>query len=213
MIAVSDTGAGMDRETLSRAFDPFFTTKEAGRGTGLGLSQVYGFARQSAGHVKIYSEFGQGTTVKVYLPRHLGAADEIAFDGTPASGHFVGTESILIVEDDDALRAYASDILHELGYRVFDAADGAAALKIVDTEPAIDLLLSDVIMPGGMNSRQLAEEAMNRQPGLKVLFMTGYTRNVIVHHGRLDAGVHMIGKPFSFRELAMRVRVRLDLAE
>ncbi len=213
MIAVSDTGAGMDRETLSRAFDPFFTTKEAGKGTGLGLSQVYGFARQSAGHVKIYSEIGQGTTVKVYLPRHLGAADGITFDATPALDHSVGTETILIVEDDDALRAYASDILHELGYRVLDAADGAAALQIVEKEPDLDLLLSDVIMPGGMNGRQLADEAVNRRPGLKVLFMTGYTRNAIVHHGRLDSGVHVIGKPFSFQELARRVRARLDLSE
>ena len=213
MIAVTDTGAGMDRATRERAFDPFFTTKEVGKGTGLGLSQAYGFARQSAGHVKIYSEIGEGTTVKIYLPRHLGAADEASANAVGEPARSVGAENILVVEDDDALRAYATEILRELGYRVLEASSGAAALDVLAGDHKIDLLLSDVVMPGGVNGRQLADQAKRQRPGLKILFMTGYTRNAIVHHGRLDAGVHMIGKPFSFEELAAKVRERLDAAE
>jgi CheY-like chemotaxis protein len=210
MIAVADTGSGMDRATRARAFDPFFTTKEVGKGTGLGLSQVYGFARQSAGHVKIYSEIGEGTVIKIYLPRRLGAEEETTADGAPDAAGFVGTESVLVVEDDDALRAYTSEILRELGYRVLEAANGKSALEILGKDVAVDLLLTDVVMPGGVNGRQLADAAIRERPALRVLFMTGYTRNAIVHHGRLDAGVHMIGKPFSFQELAARVRARLD---
>ncbi len=210
MIAVTDTGVGMDRATRERAFDPFFTTKEVGKGTGLGLSQVYGYARQSSGHVKIYSEPGEGTTVKIYLPRHLGADDgDIDARGPAVEGAFAGEESILVVEDDDRLRAYTREILQELGYRVLEAGDGVAALEILDRE-AVDLLLTDVVMPGGLNGRQLADEAGRRRAGLKVLFMTGYTRNAIMHHGRLDAGVQMITKPFTFAGLAAKVRERLD---
>jgi len=213
LIAVTDTGIGMDRATLERAFDPFFTTKDVGKGTGLGLSQVYGFARQSSGHIKIYSEVGEGTTVKIYLPRQIGgsvdAEDEAEQNGTNA----IGTESILLAEDDDALRTYTSEILRELGYRVLEANNGETALRILAADAAISLLLTDVVMPGGFNGRQLADEAKRRRPDIKVLFMTGYTRNAIVHHGRLDAGLHMIGKPFSFAELAACVRARLDLPE
>jgi PAS domain S-box-containing protein len=213
MIAVADSGAGMDRATRERAFDPFFTTKEVGKGTGLGLSQVYGFARQSAGHVKIYSEAGEGATVKIYLPRHLGAADDAKADAPPDAARWVGAESILVVEDEEALRAYTSEILRELGYRVLEADNGAAALEMLERGDPVDLLLTDVVMPGGLNGRQLADEAMRRRPGLKVIFMTGYTRNAIVHQGRLDAGVSLIGKPFAFHELAEKIRSRLDAAQ
>jgi CheY-like chemotaxis protein len=203
----------MDRDTVEKAFEPFFTTKDIGKGTGLGLSQVYGFVRQSAGHVKIYSELGEGTTVKIYLPRHLGAKDAAQADLVPEAARAIGTESILLVEDDDDLRTYATDILRELGYRVLAAANGADALRILNANHDIDLLLSDVVMPGGINGRQLADEAIRRRPALKVLFTTGYTRNAIVHHGRLDPGTHLIGKPFSFQELAAKVRARLDAGE
>jgi len=209
MIAIADTGSGMDGATVERAFDPFFTTKELGKGTGLGLSQVYGFVRQSAGHVKIYSEIGQGTTVKIYL-RRSAEEDDRRNDEAPSPdiARAIGTEKILIVEDDDALRAYSVEILSELGYEVVEAKNGAVALDVLGRSE-IDLLFTDVVLPGGMNGRQLADEAMRRRPGLKVLFTTGYTRNAIVH-GQLDAGVQMIGKPFSFRELGAMVRELLD---
>jgi PAS domain S-box-containing protein len=212
MVAVADTGHGMDQATRERAFDPFFTTKEVGKGTGLGLSQVYGFARQSSGHVRIYSEPGHGATFKIYLPRHADADDAERAENIAEADGAIGAESILVVEDDEALRTYTSEILRELGYRILSAASGVAALEIVKGGETIDLLLTDVVMPGGVNGRQLADEALRVRPGLKILFMTGYTRNAIVHHGRLDPGVHMIGKPFSFRELAARVRGRLDAA-
>jgi PAS domain S-box-containing protein len=211
LVAVTDTGIGMDKSTVDRAFEPFFTTKEAGRGTGLGLSQVYGFVRQSSGHVKIYSEPGLGTTIKIYLPRYLGA-DEHTENEKQRSGvaRPIGTETILVVEDDHELQSYTVEILTELGYHVLAAATGAEALQILDRERRIDLLFTDIVMPGGMNGRELADEARRRQAGLKVLFTTGYTRNAIVHHGRLDPGVHLIGKPFSFEELGARVRACLD---
>jgi signal transduction histidine kinase len=209
MIAVADTGVGMDRATMERAFDPFFTTKEVGKGTGLGLSQVYGFVRQSSGHVKIYSEPGQGTTVKIYLRRSAAGEDERDADVVArAAAQASGTETILVVEDDAALRAYAVEILAELGYRVVEAVGGAAALQLLDRLD-VDLLFTDVVMPG-MNGRELADEAKRRRPTLKVLFTTGYTRNAIMHHGRLDAGVNMIGKPYTFDELGAQVRAVLD---
>jgi PAS domain S-box-containing protein len=211
MVSVADNGEGMDRATVERAFDPFFTTKEVGKGTGLGLSQVYGFVRQSAGHVRIYSEVGEGTTVKIYLPRYVG--DEDTPGDTSRLRHApraIGAESILVVEDDEALRAYTVELLSELGYRVLEAQSGAAALEIIDREHDLDLLLTDIVMPGGINGRQLADEAVRRQPKLTVLFTTGYTRNAIVHHGRLDPGVQMIGKPFSAAELGAKIRVLLD---
>jgi len=211
LIAVADTGSGMDSGALERAFEPFFTTKAAGRGTGLGLSQVYGFVRQSSGHVRIYSEPGHGTTVKLYLPRHQGADEHVpATDGAAAAARAIGRETILVVEDDEALRVFAVEALGELGYRVLHASDARIALGILDGEPGIDLLFTDVVMPGGMNGRQLADEAAKRRPTLKVLFTTGYTRNAIIHHGRLDPGVNLIGKPYTFEELGVRVRTLLD---
>ena len=211
MIAVADTGTGMDPITVERAFEPFFTTKEVGRGTGLGLSQVYGFVRQSAGHVKVYSELDEGTTVKIYLPRYLGAEEHVEdAEQSQAANGAIGTETILVVEDDDALRSYTVETLAELGYRVLPATNGAVALEILDSGNDIDLLFTDVVMPGGLNGRQLADEAVRRRPGLKVLFTTGYTRNAIMHHGRLDPGVEMVGKPFSSDELIRKVRAILD---
>jgi CheY-like chemotaxis protein len=177
----------------------------------LGLSQVYGFVRQSAGHVKIYSELGEGTSVKIYLPRYVGPDERPdATDAPGTAAHAAGHETILLVEDDNALRAFTKEILTEVGYRVLEAANAVAALDIVDGAHVIDLLFTDIVMPGGMNGRQLAEEAVRRRAGLKVLYTTGYTRNAIVHHGRLDPGVEMIGKPFSFDELATKVRAILD---
>jgi PAS domain S-box-containing protein len=210
MIAVSDTGVGMDARTLEKAMEPFFTTKPIGQGTGLGLSQVYGFIRQSSGHVLIYSEVGEGSTVKLYLPRHTGELKPPVAAPRHRVAQAVGDECILIVEDDEILRGYAADILRELGYRVLEAENGAAALQALAEHSEVNLLFTDVIMPGGLNGRQLADRALALRPNLKVLFTTGYTRNAIVHHGRLDSGVNLIGKPYSFEQLAARVRACFD---
>jgi PAS domain S-box-containing protein len=211
LVAVSDTGTGMDQEAMEKAFEPFFTTKEAGKGTGLGLSQVYGFVRQSNGHVRIYSELGSGTTAKIYLPRLLnsdGAPAEVIERRTAArSGE---GETILVVEDENSLRQYTTETLRELGYRVLDAPDGPTALDILDQHPEIDLLFTDVVLAGGMNGRVLADEVLRRRPNIEVLFTTGYTSNAVVHHGRLDPGVHLISKPFTYAELASKVRRLLD---
>ena len=211
LISIADTGCGMDAATVEHAFEPFFTTKEVGKGTGLGLSQVYGFVRQSNGNVKIYSELGQGTTVKIYLPRYLGEGSHPSATNTPPNVvRAIGTETILVVEDDDALRAYTVEVLQELGYEVLEAPNGAVALQVLDRQQVIDLLFTDIVMPGEMNGRALADEAVRRRPSLKVLFTTGYTRNAIVHHGRLDPGVQMISKPFSLEELGSKIRTILD---
>jgi CheY-like chemotaxis protein len=210
MIAVADTGVGMDLATREQAFEPFFTTKEVGKGTGLGLSQVYGFVRQTGGHVKIYSELGEGTTVKIYLRRHRGNKELTRDTGQVGDTHrAIGTETILVVEDDEALRDYTTEVLRELGYEILEAHDGPSALLILERS-GVDLMFTDVVMPGGLNGRELADEAIRRRPGLKVLFTTGYTRNAIVHHGRLDSGVHLIGKPYSLAELSAKVRILLD---
>ena len=205
LIAVTDTGRGMDKDTVDRAFEPFFTTKQAGQGTGLGLSQVYGFVRQSNGHVKIYSEPGEGTTVKIYLPRMLGGASAPAPRELEAPSEHSG-ETILVVEDDPDVRAYVVEVLRRLGYRVFEAKDGPSALA---SAGPIDLLLTDVVLPG-MNGRQLSEAMKARHHDLKVLFMTGYSRNAIVHQGRLDPGVELIQKPLSQGVLAAKIRSILD---
>ncbi len=210
MIAVMDTGAGMNAPTLARAFDPFFTTKDVGKGTGLGLSQVYGFCRQSGGHAQIESEPGHGTTVRMFLPRQAAVQNGLAERGQTSFGGAGGRESILLVEDDDSVRAYATEALRELGYRVAEAPSGRAALSVVETAPRLDLLLTDVVMPGEYNGRELAEEAVKRRPGLRVLYMTGYSRDALSRNGRLSPGVHVLGKPFSLDELAAKVRSRLD---
>jgi PAS domain S-box-containing protein len=211
MISVSDTGAGMGRATAERAFEPFFTTKGVGKGTGLGLSQVYGFVRQSAGHVAIYSEIGEGTAVKIYLPRHHGKESTAETPAGVAGGvKAVGTETILVVEDEDALRLYTVEILGELGYRVLAAVNGADALDIIKRQDDIDLLFTDIVMPGGMNGRRLADEALRLRHKLKVLFTTGYTANAIVHHGRVDPDVALLTKPFSYAQLSAKIRALLD---
>ena len=207
LMAVSDTGVGMTRDVVEKAFEPFFTTKEVGQGTGLGLPQVYGFVKQSGGHVKIYSEPNEGTTVKLYLPRLLSSEQPTDAPGevTPEPARTAG-ETILVVEDDDDVRGYSADILRDLGYRVVEAPEGAAALAALDSEPHIRLLFTDVGLPGGLNGRQLADEARRRRPDLKVLFTTGYARNAIVHQGRLDPGVELIVKPFTAASLATKIR-------
>jgi signal transduction histidine kinase/DNA-binding response OmpR family regulator len=209
MIAVSDTGMGMSKETLSRVFEPFFTTKEIGRGTGLGLSMVYGFVKQSGGHVTIYSEPGQGTTVKMYFPRHLGDSQRENLTEDAAVPTSSEDEVILVVEDNDDVRAYSTMVLAELGYKVLEAEEAEAALSILRTDARIDLLFTDVVLPG-RTGRALADEAARIRPDLKVLFTTGYSRNAIVHQGRLDAGVNLISKPFTFEELGSRIRDVLD---
>ncbi|WP_294235867.1 PAS domain-containing protein [uncultured Sphingomonas sp.] len=211
-IDVSDTGTGMDRATLGRVFEPFFTTKEVGKGTGLGLSMVYGFAKQSGGQVQIESKPGEGTCVTLFLPRFQGQAPA-PLDAAPLTQRPTrGSETILVVEDDADVRAYSTEALRELGYDVLEAEDGASALALLDAPEArrIALLFSDVVLPGGMTGADLASAARSLHPQLKVLFTTGYARDVIVHGGRLDAGVALITKPFDFSDLAARIRAMLD---
>jgi PAS domain S-box-containing protein len=209
LIAVSDTGCGMDQATLAKVFEPFFTTKPAGQGTGLGLSQVYGFVRQSNGHIRIYSEIGEGTTVKLYLPRASADAEADAPRAPPGPVRG-GTETILLVEDDEDLRVYSQGVLTDLGYRVIAAADGPTALELVRAGQHTDLLFTDVVLPGGITGRELAQQMGAAGGPAKVLFTTGYTRNAIVHNGRLDPDVDMIGKPFAAADLARRIREILD---
>jgi PAS domain S-box-containing protein len=212
MISVSDTGSGMDRATVDRAFEPFFTTKPVGKGTGLGLSQVYGFVKQSGGHVRIYSEVGVGTTVRIYLPRLTTAAEADTATAPLPVPRGVGQEKILVLEDHDDVRAHSVEVLRELGYLVLEAADGPSALNLMASHGDFDLLFTDVVLPGGMSGAQVAATAKARWPKLKVLFTTGYARNAIVHHGRLDVGVQLVTKPFSYDALASKVRQVLDSA-
>jgi PAS domain S-box-containing protein len=205
MIGVTDTGAGMAPEVLRQAFEPFFSTKDEGKGTGLGLSMVYGFVKQSGGHVKIYSEPGQGTTVKIYLPRSLAAEDAMAPVSEPQQA-VGGTETILVAEDDEAVRTTVVELLTDLGYRVLKAADAASALAVVESGVPIDVLFTDVVMPGTLRSPELARMARERLPNLAVLFTSGYTENAIVHGGRLDPGVELLGKPYTRESLARRIR-------
>jgi signal transduction histidine kinase len=210
LVAVTDNGAGMSREALTKAFDPFFTTKAIGKGTGLGLSQVHGFVKQSGGHVKIYSEPGQGTTIKLYLPRFLGAeqpAPPRSSDRPIPRGD--ADKLILVVEDDERARQVTAESLRELGYTVVHASGAAAALAILDAQPGVNLLFTDIVMPE-VNGRKLAEEAVRRLPGIKVLYTTGYTPNAIVHNGVVDPGVQLIPKPFTLEQLARKVHAVLD---
>jgi signal transduction histidine kinase/CheY-like chemotaxis protein len=206
MVAVSDTGHGMTEEVAARVFEPFFTTKTEGRGTGLGLAMVFGFVKQSGGHVKIYSEPGEGTSVKIYLPRAVGGALTTAQrSGVPADLPH-GSATILVVEDEAGVREIAVAILRSLGYRVLEAPDGTEGLLVFGAHAAeIDLLLTDVVLPGKVRGRELAERISEIRPDVKVLFMSGYTENSIVHHGRLDDGVHLLGKPFKREQLARKV--------
>ena len=209
MVAVTDTGSGMAPDVAAKAFDPFFTTKGVGKGTGLGLSQVFGFVKQTGGHVKIYSELGQGTSVKIYLPRFYGPAElpQRSISSNTSLGS--NSEVVLIVEDDDQVRELTVEMLLDLGYGVIEARDGVDALRTLDLHPEICLLFTDVVLPG-MNGRQLAEEASKKRPGLKVLFTTGYTRNAIVHSGMLDPGVNLLPKPASRDQMAAKIRSVLD---
>ena len=210
LVAVTDNGVGIANDLLGRVFDPFFTTKDVGKGTGLGLSQVYGFVRQSGGHVKIYSEVDVGTSVKIYLPRFVGSedsADAPTSVAHPAAGFL--QETILVVEDDERVRNISSESLRELGYTVVEAANGTEAIRTIENGLVPDLLFTDVVMPE-MTGAELAAELSRRLPGLKVLFTTGYTRNAIVHNGVLDAGKHLLSKPFAIEDLAAKVRSLLD---
>jgi CheY-like chemotaxis protein len=211
MLAFSDNGIGMSPDTLGRAVEPFFTTKEVGRGSGLGLSMVYGFAKQSGGHLKIYSEPGLGTTIRLYLPRAAGAQETKAAPSAPEAGLPRGREKILVVEDNDDVRRIVVQQLASLGYAVAEAGDGPAALDRLREDPDVDLLFTDIVMPKGMSGRVLAEQAQATHPALKVLFTTGYTADAIVHGGRLDEGVALLSKPFSKATLARKIREILDV--
>jgi PAS domain S-box-containing protein len=209
MVAVTDTGTGMTAEVRAKAFEPFFTTKGVGKGTGLGLSQVFGFVRQSNGHIKIYSELGHGTTIKIYLPRLRGAADAPARQGVQDLALLSGREVVLLVEDDEQVLSLTAQTLRDLGYRVIEARGAREALTALAAHPDISLLFTDIIMPD-MNGRRLAEEALKRRRDLKVLFTTGYTRDAVVHNGVLDPGVNLLQKPASLGQLAAKVREVLD---
>jgi CheY-like chemotaxis protein len=202
----------MTQDIVARAFDPFFTTKDIGKGSGLGLSMIYGFVKQSRGHVRIYSEPGHGTAVSLYLPKAEGEAIDWASQ-TITRNVMRGTEKILVVEDDDLVRTHVAAQLERLGYRVVSVSNGPEALDRLRKAEDFDLLFTDVVMPGGMGGRQLADEALKLRPGLPVLFTSGYTENAIVHHGRLDPGVHLLSKPYRRQELAAKVRFVLDAGQ
>jgi PAS domain S-box-containing protein len=204
MIAVTDTGTGIPPDILERVYEPFFTTKAEDKGTGLGLAMVYGFLKQSGGHVKIYSEVGAGTTVKLYFPRQVASEDALVV--APSGEIRGGEETVLVVEDDDEVREVAVSMLTELGYRVVKARDAASALVVVDSGIPIDLIFTDVMMPGALRSPELARKAKERLPNVAVLFTSGYTQNAIVHGGRLDAGVELLAKPYTREGLARKVR-------
>ncbi|CAN5185532.1 PAS domain-containing protein [soil metagenome] len=202
LLAVTDTGSGMSEEIIDKVFEPFFSTKSEGKGSGLGLSMVYGFVKQSGGHVKIYSEVGEGTTIKLYLPRAVASEDiEVAVDSGPISG---GTETVLVVEDDDEVRGTVVEMLTDLGYRVLKAIDAASALSVIESGIRIDMLFTDVVMPGRLKSPELARKARERLPDIAVLFTSGYTENSIVHGGKLDAGVELLSKPYTREALARK---------
>ena len=211
LVAVTDTGSGISPDIIEHVLEPFFSTKTDGKGSGLGLSMVYGFLKQSGGHLKIYSEVGHGTTMKLYMPRTMESEDSLT-DGNalPAKG---GTETVLVVEDDDAVRDISVALLADLGYRVLKARDAQSAFAIVNSGVQIDLLFTDVVMPGPMRSTELARKAKAVFPGLGVLFTSGYTENSIVHGGRLDAGVELLSKPYTREALARKVRHVLSNAQ
>ncbi|AZV19980.1 MULTISPECIES: CHASE3 domain-containing protein [unclassified Mesorhizobium] len=205
MIAVSDTGSGMTPDVIAKAFEPFFTTKAVNKGTGLGLSQVFGFVKQSGGHVNIYSEPGEGTTIKIYLPRYFGAEEPAVTTRRGDNTAAPVTETILVVEDDARVRVSTTEAIRELGYTVIHAASGEEALQKLAENPNVALLFTDIVMPV-MNGRKLAEEAVARMPLLKVIFTTGFTRNAVVHNGVLDHDVHFLAKPFTIEQLAAKLR-------
>ena len=207
-LTVTDTGSGMTPEVIARAFDPFFTTKPLGVGTGLGLSMVYGFARQSGGQVRIDSEIGRGTTVTIYFPRHRGIEqdDEEPVVGEPVLVKSTTSGTVLVVDDEPTVRMLITDLLDEMGYTSMEAGDAAAAMRIIGSPRPIDLLVTDVGLPGGLNGRQLAEAARASRPELKVLFITGYAENAVINHGHLDAGMQIVTKPFAVEALGQRIK-------
>ena len=206
-LCVSDTGTGMSSTVIERAFDPFFTTKPIGQGTGLGLSMIYGFARQSGGQVRIYSEPGQGATVCLYLPRHLGEAGAIEIAAEPlAPQRAEQGETVLVVDDEPTVRMLVSEVLQDLGYTALEAADGASGLRVLQSDARVDLLITDVGLPGGMNGRQVADAGRMLRPRLKVLFITGYAENAVVGHGHLEPGMRVLTKPFMMDVLARRIK-------
>ncbi|MGI4809869.1 MAG: PAS domain S-box protein [Janthinobacterium lividum] len=213
-LCVSDTGTGMPPDVIAKAFDPFFTTKPIGQGTGLGLSMIYGFAKQSGGQVRIYSEVGKGTNVCIYLPRHLGEADaaELASELADAPRGEAG-QTVLVVDDEPTVRMLVTEVLEDLGYRAIEAADGAAGLQVLQSDTRIDLLVTDVGLPGGMNGRQVADAARIPRPELKVLFITGYAENAVISHGHLDPGMHVLTKPFAMEALASRIKDLIDTSK
>jgi len=204
MLAVSDTGTGMTPDVLNRVFEPFFTTKPEGRGTGLGLAQAYGFVKQSGGHIKIYSEVGEGSTVKIYLPRTRRAKD--APEGPAQQPVQGGSERILVVEDDEGVRAAVVDMLTDLGYRVLRAENAEGALKQLEEGAKVDLIFTDVVMPGAVSTREMAQRAQILNPQIKILYTSGYTQNAIVHNGRLDDDAFLLSKPYRKDELARKLR-------
>jgi signal transduction histidine kinase len=210
-VCVSDTGVGMSPDIVARAFDPFFTTKPLGTGTGLGLSMTYGFARQSGGQVRIHSEVGKGTVVCLYLPRYLGEAKSPeAAEIVPDIAKALHEETALVVDDEPTVRMLVTDLLRELGYNALEASDGGSGLDILQSNTRIDLLITDVGLPGGLNGRQMADAARIRRPGLKVLFITGYAENAVLSHGHLEPGMHILTKPFSMDVLAGRINELLQ---
>jgi CheY-like chemotaxis protein len=210
-ISVSDTGIGMPPDVAARAFDPFFTTKPIGMGTGLGLSMIYGFAQQSGGQVRIYSEVGEGTTAKIYLPRHFGKKDaETATQQLSEMPRAQVGETVLVVDDEPTVRMLISDTLAELGYRAIEAGDAAEGLKVLQSDVRIDLVISDVGLPGGMNGRQMIDAARTARPGLKVLFITGYAENAAIGNGHLERGMHVLTKPFAMEKLAARIKAIME---
>jgi CheY-like chemotaxis protein len=214
-VSVADTGTGIAPDVLGRVFEPFFTTKAVEAGSGLGLAQVHGFVKQTGGHVRIYSEVGHGTTVKIYLPR-MHATEAMAAIPAPGAesvappAHAKSNETILVVEDNDDVREYARGALEELGYKIIEAGDAAEALRLATDGARIDLLFTDVVLPGGVSGRQLSDNILKLRPDLPVLFTTGYTRNAIVHHGRLDPDVQLLNKPYTQQDLLRKVRELLD---
>jgi PAS domain S-box-containing protein len=206
-VCVTDTGSGMAPDVIERAFDPFYTTKPMGQGTGLGLSMTYGFAKQSGGQVRIYSEVDKGTTMRIFLPRHAGEEDAESLPAQLAEvPRAQAGETILIVDDDEAVRMLVTEVLQELGYGAIEAADGTSGLNVLQSNARIDLLITDVGLPGGMNGRQIAEVARVHRPGLKVLFITGYAENAVVRNGFLEAGMQIMVKPFTMEALAARIQ-------
>jgi CheY-like chemotaxis protein len=210
-LCVTDTGAGMTPEVAARAFDPFFTTKPLGQGTGLGLSMIYGFVRQSGGQVRIYSEPGQGTTMCLYLPRYIGEVEEgRGLAGRGEADYGGHGETVLVIDDEASVRMLIVDILEDAGYAAIEAADGPSGLKVLQSGARIDLLVTDVGLPGGMNGRQVADAGRVLRPGLKVLFITGYAENAVVGNGHLEPGMHVMTKPFAVDSLGEKIRQVID---